>query len=186
MAVADINLAVAINDDLNLYPEVYKVADRISRPLNYTKTQQVDFLRVTLKEECRKWRAFARLSDGDMRAYFEKRNDSLTNGISNLCDAIKAEASKLPTQIEPQIRQCEVQQGTNGEVFVVGVNDWMEWINFSDEANTPDSEGLNAYLFNFPLQLIINSFRLTNALPNEFDAIFIAFRDEKQTVYELS
>ena len=185
VAVADINLAVAINDDLNLYPEVYKVADRISRPLSYTKTQQVDFLRVTLKEECKKWKAFARLSDGDMRAYFEKRNDSLTDGISNLCDAIKAEASKIPTQVDIQIRQCEVQGTPSGDVLVVGLNDWLEWIDL-DKGNLPDSEGLNLYIFDFPLQLIINSFRLSTVSPNEFELILIVFRDELQTVYELN
>lgn len=186
LAVVDINITVAFNDDLNLYPEVYEVADRISRPLNYTETQQVDLLRVTLKEECRKWRAFARLSDGDIRAYFKIRNDLLTDGISKFCDTANAEVLQIPTQVEIEIRQCEVQFTSSGDVLVVGLNNWLEWIDFDDEENVPDSEGLNSYVFDFPLQLIINSFRLSSVSPNEFELIIIAFRDEERTAYELN
>lgn len=185
LAILDMNLAVIFNDDRNLYPGAGDVANFIARPENYTEEQRLDFLKVTLKQECRKWQSFAQLSDGEIQVYFEKQENSLVDGIQTLCDAIKAEASKMPTQVEIQVKQCEVQQGDNGEVFVVGLNDWLEWIDFSDDTNMPDSEDLNNYIFDFPLQLILNGFRLANTSPEEFEAIFIAFRDVEQTVYEL-
>lgn len=184
-AISEMNLAIFGEDDLRLYPEVMDIASAILRPQDYPEAQRVNFLRVTLKDECRKWQAFAQLSDGEIRAYFKMRNDSLTDRFSRLCDAIESEASRIPTYAEIQIEQCEVQDGTSGEVLIVGLNDWMEWIDFSDPDRTPDSEGLNEYLFDFPLQLIINGFRRANASTSDLEAILIAFRDEAQTVYEL-
>jgi hypothetical protein len=66
------------------------------------------------------------------------------------------------------------------------LNDWLEWIDFSDDENTPDSEVLNEYIFDFPLQLVINGFRASSVSPVDYESVYIAFRDEMQTVYELN
>jgi hypothetical protein len=125
-------------------------------------------------------------SSGPIVTQIESQDSNNSDAIEGFCDAVKAEASTIPTQVQIQILQCETQEGFSGQVLVVGLNDWLEWIDFSDDENTPDSEVLNEYIFDFPLQLVINGFRASSVSPVDYESVYIAFRDEMQTVYELN
>lgn len=156
---------------------------KISRVNLSSDIELEEFLTVTVKSECAKWKAFAKFSDSQITDYFETPSNDAQTLSARVCDAIKIEAEDSQVYGQLKINQCESQNFESEWKFIIGLNDWLEWI---DLDNPPSGDELGNLLFDAPLGLLVEGFRDSGVKPSEFGTIAIFIADSESTVYEIA
>jgi hypothetical protein len=115
----------------------------------------------------------------------ENLEESVSSDVDDLVDRVCTETqSQLMTLDggeEIVVEQCEAQpNGAGGHVFVLRLNDYINWQQISATRTTEQ------VMFLVPLSLVAYSFAGADVDPIDFGQIFIVFDDTDETVYEFT
>lgn len=164
------------NDDFKNWQEIANF-DKLS------EAEMKRFLSVTVKSECSKWSTFAEYSDSQITAYYSMAPTDVNALPEQVCDVLRIEATKQEIYGSMDVEQCDTQSGDGELHLIVGLNDWLEWIDIN---NPPSGDEIGNVIFDAPLGLVVESFRNSDVSPSEFGSILIFIRDSESTVYEIA
>ena len=153
---------------------------------NFSKFSEAEtekFLTVTVQTECSKWSTFAEYSDSQITAYYSTEPTYVDTLPKQVCAVLRIEATKLEKYSSMEVEQCNTQFGDGKLRLIIGLNDWLEWI---DIDNPPSADEIGDIIFDAPLGLVVESFRNSDVSPSEFGSILIFIRDSESTVYEIA
>lgn len=178
------NIAIAAEAAPNAAEETssrdFETFLNLARFDQFSEAEIDKFLTVTVQSECSKWSKFAIYSDSQISSYFTFDATLLSEKV---CEAMQTEATKQDIYGLMKVEQCDAQSGEGDWHLIVGLNDWIEWI---DLESPPSGQELGDMMFDAPLGLVIESFRNSDVKPSEFGNILIFFRDFEATVYEVA
>ncbi len=178
------NIAIAADAASNAAEETtskdFETFLSLARFEQFSEAEIDKFLTVTVQSECSKWSKFAVYSDSQISSYFTFDATLLSGKV---CEAMQTEATKQEIYGLMKVEQCDAQSGEGDWHLIVGLNDWIEWI---DLDSPPSGQELGDMMFDAPLGLVIESFRNSDVNPTEFGNILIFFRDIEGTVYEVA
>lgn len=174
---------VLADKETNSHPENRDTLFKITK-VDKTEAEVQEFLTQIIQEQCAKWRAFALYTDSEIDNYFLNTATSSTSSTSNFCQAAENEASKIITPQNILIKKCSAQvaPGKLKPSLILELNSWMDWI---DMNSLPTSSEIDKYIFDFPLQLMLEGLRNSDSNPLDYESILIVSHGESMTVYEL-
>ena len=153
-----------------------------------TKEDAETFLRTTVKSECRKWKRISTLTTEMLQTYAERDFQGvIQKTATTLCDNAKAELQLVDTKKLYDILQCAAEESEGDLFFYIVLSDLFksEWVKNMNLDSAPDSQEMNKWLFDIPLQTISSAFRKSGLDPVNFDSIVVVFKDEKSTIYDI-
>jgi hypothetical protein len=181
-SLLEMNSGIVLADESKSHPENWDNLNKITKK-DKTEAEVQEFLTEIIQEQCAKWKAFALYTDLEIENYFLNDATSTTGSTIEFCQAAEDEASKIIISKNVVIKKCSAQQATEESkpALVLELNAWFDWY---DPNFPPTGSEIDKYIFDMPLQLLVEGLRNSNVNPLDYESILIVSWEGTKSVYE--